>query len=75
MWKKWKKWKFWDKYYKKSMLRAFAGRELKRKNNITDVCGEICAKFARTCFVIRYFQLITATPPPPQLFVLKLYFR
>ena len=25
----WKKWKFWDKYYKKSMLRAFAGRELK----------------------------------------------
>ena len=29
----WKKWKFWDKYYKKSMLRAFAGRELKKKRN------------------------------------------
>ena len=29
----WKKWKFWDKYYKKSMLRAFAGRELKNIDN------------------------------------------
>ena len=26
----WKKWKIWDKMYMKSMLRAFAGRELKR---------------------------------------------
>ena len=25
----WKKWKIWDKVYLKSMLRAFAGRELK----------------------------------------------
>jgi hypothetical protein len=28
----WKKWKTWDKYYEKSMLRAFARSRAKKEN-------------------------------------------
>ena len=35
--KTWKKWEIWDKGYERSMLRAFAGRELKNYIHIANV--------------------------------------